>query len=349
MVYENYEKCDMLQCYFETQLNSEAASELYFQRYPERQQPNKVIFKRYLENLREFGSFQKPRPKVYNKENIEVEEINTIGYICAYPNASSRTIRDNIGVNRKKIKKICRKYRFKQFRYRKVHALHDGDPQRRLAFCNWYLNSCRQNLYFFRKIIWTDEVRISSDGIYNRQNNLIWANENPHITVQGRIQGRYGFNVWCAIYNCRILCYRIFHENLTTDGYMRILEENLLPEIQGIHDIYFQQDGAPSHNAHRVRDILNLHFGGNWLGTSGPIRWPARSPDMTPMDFFLWGFLKNLIYSAHFNNINELERNFRLSLRKVSRIHLYNALRNIEKRCRFCIQYNGLQFENRIK
>ena len=89
---------------------------------------------------------------------------------------------------------------------------------------------------FFRKIIWTDEVHVSSDGIFNRHNNLYWAIENPHLTVSRVIQGRFGFNVWCALYNSRILCYCIFEGNLTTERYIHILEENLVPEIQGMND-----------------------------------------------------------------------------------------------------------------
>ncbi|EFN72314.1 hypothetical protein EAG_00021, partial [Camponotus floridanus] len=38
-------------------------------------------------------------------------------------------------------------------------------------------------------------------------------------------------------------------------------------------------------------------FEGRWIGRNGPtINWPARSPDLTPLDFFLWGKLKEEIY-----------------------------------------------------
>lgn len=31
-----------------------------------------------------------------------------------------------------------------------------------------------------------------------------------------------------------------------------------------------------------------------WIGRGGPVLWPPRSPDLTHLDFFLWGYLKNL-------------------------------------------------------
>ncbi|EZA62612.1 hypothetical protein X777_10243, partial [Ooceraea biroi] len=44
------------------------------------------------------------------------------------------------------------------------------------------------------------------------------------------------------------------------------------------------------------RNILNESFPDRWIGRGGRISWPARSPDLTPLDFFLWGHLKNEVY-----------------------------------------------------
>ena len=32
------------------------------------------------------------------------------------------------------------------------------------------------------------------------------------------------------------------------------------------------------------------------IDRGGPISWPARSPDQTPLDYFLWGHVKSLVY-----------------------------------------------------
>ncbi|KAJ4439237.1 hypothetical protein ANN_07357 [Periplaneta americana] len=37
-------------------------------------------------------------------------------------------------------------------------------------------------------------------------------------------------------------------------------------------------------------------FSGRWIGRGEPTSWPPRSPDLTPLDFFLWGFLKDQVY-----------------------------------------------------
>ena len=56
-------------------------------------------------------------------------------------------------------------------------------------------------------------------------------------------------------------------------------------------DTWFQHDGAPPHKLREVSQLLTNTFGDQWMGQYGPTRWPPRSPDLTPLDFFLWGFL----------------------------------------------------------
>ena len=33
-----------------------------------------------------------------------------------------------------------------------------------------------------------------------------------------------------------------------------------------------------------------------WIGRGGTINWPPRSPDLTPLDFCLWGLMKSEVY-----------------------------------------------------
>jgi hypothetical protein len=40
---------------------------------------------------------------------------------------------------------------------------------------------------------------------------------------------------------------------------------------------------------------LNATHSGRWIGRGGPIAWPSLSLDVTPMDFFLWGHLKERV------------------------------------------------------
>lgn len=62
-----------------------------------------------------------------------------------------------------------------------------------------------------------------------------------------------------------------------------------------IANLIFQQHEALTHNANIVRNYLNEYFPNRLIGTSGAVQWPPRSPDLTPLDYFLWGHLKMVV------------------------------------------------------
>ena len=43
-----------------------------------------------------------------------------------------------------------------------------------------------------------------------------------------------------------------------------------------------------------------------WIGRIGTVEYPPRLPDVTPMDFFLWGFLNDKICSRKPKTIAEM-------------------------------------------
>ncbi|CAK1553272.1 unnamed protein product [Leptosia nina] len=51
-------------------------------------------------------------------------------------------------------------------------------------------------------------------------------------------------------------------------------------------------DGTTAHTARVSMDLLRENLPQKLISRFGDIPWPPRSPDLTPMDFFLWGYLK---------------------------------------------------------
>ncbi|KAJ8953311.1 hypothetical protein NQ318_012105 [Aromia moschata] len=176
------------------------------------------------------------------------------------------------------------------FKYQVHHHLYEADHQRRLEFCNWFMVQQRPNLSRF--ILFSDESRFTNLGMFNKNNSRYWAREN--LFRQGAFQERFGVNVWMGVIGTRIVGPIFFENPLTADQYLQFLSNEIadflenLPINEYFH-IYYQQDGAPAHNARRVRDHLNQTFDDRWIGTYGPVRWRARSCDITPLDFFYWG------------------------------------------------------------
>jgi hypothetical protein len=61
---------------------------------------------------------------------------------------------------------------------------------------------------------------------------------------------------------------------------------------------WLEHDGAPSYFSRQVREILDQQYPHRWIGRGGPLHWAARSPDLNPVDFFLWGHVKNIVYKS---------------------------------------------------
>ena len=76
---------------------------------------------------------------------------------------------------------------------------------------------------------------------------------------------------------------------------MALLGRFLMPEIKAhnLHDILFQQDGATCHTARETMNLLRSRFGEQFMFRLGPVDWPPRSCDITPLDFYLWGYVKS--------------------------------------------------------
>lgn len=352
MYYTNLEKYDMIECYIKNNDNADAACATYSEIYPERRKPNRKMFARLKENLIDHGSFTRTRSKNYSKPNNEENEVDIISVVEAEPSISSRQIESESGHSKSRVLRTLKKYKYRPYKIRKMQLLHAQDYQRRLTFCNWYLQKIRENNLFFNDIIWTDECYISSAGMFNRWNEHQWSDENRHPTVNIANQGRFGFGVWCAIYQNRVLAVHIYDNKLTSQRYLDIINEHI---IEGFMDnlplneaqkIHLQQDGAPQHNGRIVVNTLNNYFRDKWIGTNGPIRWPPRSPDITPLDFFFWGHIKNKLYKMENLNIIQLKENFLECVNAISNIHIHNAINSIYRRCDQCIRRDGRQFEN---
>lgn len=68
------------------------------------------------------------------------------------------------------------------------------------------------------------------------------------------------------------------------------LEDEPFPVLQGLRR---QEDRSLPHNGRIVTEILNRTFANQWIGFRGFVNWSPRSPDLNPLDYFLWGYVKN--------------------------------------------------------
>ncbi|GFX57861.1 putative LOC100569746 [Trichonephila clavipes] len=83
-----------------------------------------------------------------------------------------------------------------------------------------------------------------------------------------------------------------------------------IPELNNhdVQELWFQQDGA---TCHATIDLLKDTFRDRLISRFGPVNWPPRSCDLTPLDYFLWGYVKSLVHADKPQTLDHLEDNIR--------------------------------------
>lgn len=215
------------------------------------------------------------------------------------------------------------------------------------------MNQLEQNPNFLRNVIFTDECKFTNMGIFNRHNEHIWSIENPREHQERRPQIRFGVNVWVGLLDDTIIGPYIYEENLNADRYYNFLRTFLTEYVDNniclnrLNTVWFQQDGAPPHNARRVGECLSEMFPGKVISNNGDILWPARSPDLSPLDYYLWGTMKDLIHKTVPTDIDELRRTIITTFRtKIRRRDISRAIQNLRKRVELCLEVEGGVFEH---
>ncbi|GFV30851.1 transposable element Tcb2 transposase [Trichonephila clavipes] len=144
-----------------------------------------------------------------------------------------------------------------------------------------------------------DEAHFWLNGYVNKQNCHIWSEANPQVYVETPLHPEK-LTVWCALWAGGIIGPYFFKSdeghNVTVNGdrYRAMINNFFIPELNNhdVQELWFQQDGATCHTAHATIDLLKDTFGDHLISRFGPVNWPPRSSDLTPLDYFLWGYVK---------------------------------------------------------
>ncbi|KAJ8912097.1 hypothetical protein NQ315_012846, partial [Exocentrus adspersus] len=200
------------------------------------------------------------------------------------PRLSSRRAAHQLQISKSQILRTLRNNHKHAYHLQPVHHLHPGDPEQRVRFCQWLLNSTQENPDFLRKILWTDESTFTRRGITNYHNIHIWAGENPREIRPRSFQTEFSVNVWLGI----------FHDNVC-----------------------------------------------------GPHFLPPRSPDLNPLDFYVWGYLKDKVYATPVLTRDDLVQRIQEACNEMRQNpnQVSDAVNSLIRRCHKCIEVGRQHFE----
>jgi hypothetical protein len=170
--------------------------------------------------------------------------------------------------------------------------------------------------------------------------------------VASRHEHRFSINVWVDIIGDQLLGPVVLPNRQTGAMYHRFLVNDLpvLLEHVLLHQqhMWFMHDGAPPHFISTVTQHLNQTFGKQWIRHGGPVNWPARSPDLNPLDFWLWGHLKTLVYSALFSDLEVLQQRVKNACQEILvKPGIFDRVRtSVRRRAESCVEMHGNHIEN---
>ncbi|EFN63948.1 hypothetical protein EAG_14216, partial [Camponotus floridanus] len=187
---------------------------------------------------------------------------------------------------------------FHPYKVQLTQELKPVDHGMRRKYADWVLEQQAVDGDFSTKIFFSDEAHFSLGGYVNKQNCRIWGNENPQVSQE---RPMHPGKVWCAFWSGGVIGPYFFENDegitvtVNSQRYGRMITNFFWPEIEDmdLENMWFQQDGATSHTTRPILALLQEKFPGRVISRFGNVNWPSRSCDLTPLDFFLWGYAKD--------------------------------------------------------
>ena len=215
------------------------------------------------------------------------------------------------------------------------------------------------NPRFLANIVIGDEAAFHMCGRVNTQNVLCYApkGQPPRDFKFEKSSSRQKLNVWIGLCgNGEIMGPFFFNRNVNARAYKEMLEQFAFPGIARAFGLYagpiFQniwwfQDGAPAHSSLEIRRLLRTKFQNRVVALHHPVEWPPRSPDLTPLDFFLWGYLKQKVFRTPPANLVELRRRIvdEVNVLRQNPAIIRSSFNAMMGRTNHCMQRNGSHVE----
>ncbi|XP_043224374.1 uncharacterized protein LOC122382732 [Amphibalanus amphitrite] len=272
------------------------------------------------------------------------------------PSKSSRHLAQEAGTSRTSLLRILKKdLKMKPYKVTTCQKLSQKHMMERRAFAAWLTDEDSKNPDFAQNIWFSDEAHFHLDGSVSSQNSRFWSTEKPDV-VQEKSLHSSKVTVGCALSGRGIVGPVWFEDGsgdtVTVDQqrYQAVLMnfwKQAKTKYGSLMDLmWLQQDGAPPHTAKATLKWIENHFGDRLVSRGASRNWPACSPDLTPMDFFLWGHLKGQVYKEGPESLCELKREITKAVRAVPVDMCRRAVASVAKRAALCLSREGGHFEH---
>ncbi|XP_031357888.1 uncharacterized protein LOC116181640 [Photinus pyralis] len=311
--------------------------------------PNANTIRSWVRRLEETGNTLRGN-KHGRFKNVRTPE-NVVQVRTAVQNSPTRSARRHaiaLGMSDRSLRRILKfDLKFHPYKIMFAQELRPDDYVSRRNLCEQMLAAIHPNAAFFS----SDEAHFHLNGYVNKQNFRYWSENNPQI-VHERPLHSSKVTVWCAVSQFGVIGPYFFEEEgvtvtVNSARYVAMLQNFLQPRMNEIveehelGDLWFQQDGATAHTARASLHVLREIFPERLVSLRGDVGWPARSPDLSICDYFLWGYLKEKVFKRRPHTIAELRQRIIEEVNAIPRDICARATENFRHRLQQCVDANG--------
>lgn len=311
---------------------------------------NRNTIRSLICRFEQYGNIQdKPR---CGRPSIAQETVEKVADVVSNdPHTSSTQISNITNTAPSTVRRILHQHlHMHPYRIHMVHKITEADESSRLQFCYQMLHKIQNDSTFINRVLWTDEAHFHLTGAINSWNCRVWSTSNPHECHEQPLWSPK-LSVWIGFSGNFILDPYFFEDEsgstvtIRQDNYSNMIVNHVIPQLKARRQFsrtVFQQDGAPPHTANSTKSILIKEFGMERLiGKGFDFCWPPRSPDLSPPDFWLWGWLKANVYNPKPTTLEQLKRNIQSAINSIPPEMLQATVNSIESRLQACIDENG--------
>ena len=201
----------------------------------------------------------------------------------------------------------------------------------------------------------SDEVHFSLSGHINSKNSVFRGSEAPYEVLQGPLHSAK-CTVWVAISKHGIIGPFWFEndveETVTVNKKHYIVVLNKFRRALGAsrgmrrEEQWLQQDGATPYTVNITMEWLDHRFAGRLISRRRIPEWSPHSTDLNPLDFYLWGFLKDHVYQNNPQTIAELKVAIIQQIRGITMEECVRVIDNFARRLKVCHQCGGAHLEH---
>jgi len=295
-----------------------------------------------IKELHEKGvSVKKRKSGPKNKTVLTPQKINEIqNVVDGDPFITNRAISELVEIPKSTVNDGLKTVHVKKFRADVITTLTEEQKLSRKSFCGTFL--C-WNIKYQLTVWWSDESTFKVEEMFKHVQRSYYGTENMHLQIEKK-KRKKSVKVWAAIRGDGNVVYEVLEGKQNSKKYIQILN-NKIHEMEP-HKSFFMQDGASIHHSLEDLEWFNIHWKDRWIGLgSEKLEWPPYSPDLTPMDFSFWSWVKRRVALYYPESYCELKKAIDEVMNNLPKQEIINMCMEVRDRCKKCRENNGERFE----